>query len=123
MLADVCFKVGYIDSWGRGTIKIIEACKEAGLPEPVWKGEQGGFLSKISKDWFTEDQLKKLGLNKRQIKAVEFAKKNGKIANKDYQKLNDVSKKTASRDLSEMVELNVLKSSGVLGAGAFYEIK
>lgn len=123
MLADVCFKVGYIDSWGRGTIKIIEACKEAGLPEPVWKEEQGGFLSKISKDWFTEDQLKKLGLNKRQIKAVEFVKKNGKIANKDYQKLNDVSKKTASRDLSEMVELNVLKSSGVLGAGAFYEIK
>ena len=49
LLADVCFKAGYIDSWGRGTIKIIEACKEAGLPEPLLKEEQGGFLSKIFK--------------------------------------------------------------------------
>lgn len=43
----VCFKGGYIDSWGWETINIIEACKEAGLPEPVLKEEQGGFLSKI----------------------------------------------------------------------------
>lgn len=49
LLADVCFKAGYIDSWGRGTIKIIEACKNAGLPEPILKEEQGGFLSKIFK--------------------------------------------------------------------------
>jgi ATP-dependent DNA helicase RecG len=33
-IADACFKSGYIDAWGRGTLKIIEACKEAGLPEP-----------------------------------------------------------------------------------------
>lgn len=49
LIADVCFKGGYIDSWGRGTIKIIESCKEAGLPEPVLKEEQGGFLSKTFK--------------------------------------------------------------------------
>jgi ATP-dependent DNA helicase RecG len=33
IIADVCFKAGYIDSWGRGTIKIIDACKEAKLPD------------------------------------------------------------------------------------------
>ncbi len=49
MLADVCFKAGYIDSWGRGTIKILEACRQAKLPEPILKEEQGGFLSKIFK--------------------------------------------------------------------------
>jgi ATP-dependent DNA helicase RecG len=49
LIADTCFKAGYIDSWGRGTIKIIEACEEAGLPEPVLKEEQGGFLSEIFK--------------------------------------------------------------------------
>ena len=27
LIADVCFKAGYIDSWGRGTIKIYEACE------------------------------------------------------------------------------------------------
>lgn len=49
LIADTCFKAGYIDSWGRGTIKIIEACKEAGLPDPLLVEEQGGFLSKIVK--------------------------------------------------------------------------
>jgi len=49
LIADVCFKGGYIDSWGRGTIKIIEACLEAGMPKPYLLEEQGGFLSKIFK--------------------------------------------------------------------------
>ena len=61
LIADTCFKAGYIDSWGRGTIKIIEACQEFGLPEPVLKEEQGGFLSKIFKG--TEKVRRKYGEN------------------------------------------------------------
>lgn len=41
-IADACFKSGYIDTWGRGTLKIIEACKEAGLPEPEIIEKDGG---------------------------------------------------------------------------------
>jgi ATP-dependent DNA helicase RecG len=44
VLADVAFKGGYIDAWGRGTIKIIDACRNAGLPEPEMKESDGGFL-------------------------------------------------------------------------------
>ena len=33
LIADVCFKGGLIDAWGRGTVRIIETCKEAGLPD------------------------------------------------------------------------------------------
>ncbi|MDR0307954.1 MAG: putative DNA binding domain-containing protein, partial [Chitinispirillales bacterium] len=29
LIADVCFKGGLIDAWGRGTIRIIESCKTA----------------------------------------------------------------------------------------------
>ena len=76
LIAATCFKAGYIDAWGRGTIKIIEACKEAGMPEPALKEEQGGFLSKIFKDRFTEDQLKKMGLSDRQIETVLYVKEN-----------------------------------------------
>ena len=75
------------------------------------------------KDIFSEDYLKRLGLNERQIKAIKYTKKNRKITNKEYQELNGVSKKTASRDLSELVDSNVLKSSGIPGAGAYYELK
>ncbi|TRX03216.1 ATP-binding protein [Flavobacterium gawalongense] len=49
LIADVCFKAGYIDSWGRGTLKIYEACKEAGLPEPEITSLDGGILVTVFK--------------------------------------------------------------------------
>lgn len=121
LLADVCFKSGYIDSWGRGTIKIIEACEEAGLPEPALKEEQGGFLSKIFKDRFTKDHLEKMGLNERQAKAVEYVKKNGKITNSDYQKIGEVSERTALRDLDELSVKGILRKKGEK-KGTYYEL-
>ncbi len=122
LIADVCFKAGYIDSWGRGTIKIIEACKKAGLPEPVLKEEQGGFLSKIFKDRFTEDHLKKAGLNERQIKATLYIKKYGEITNSKYQEIAHVSKATASRDIKELVDKGLLKNIGTKGSSAIYKL-
>lgn len=50
LIADVCFKAGYIDSWGRGTIKIYEACKAAGLPEPEITVLDGGILVTLHND-------------------------------------------------------------------------
>ncbi|MCX6143335.1 MAG: putative DNA binding domain-containing protein [Ignavibacteriales bacterium] len=38
-IAQMCFLKGYIEKIGRGTLKIIEACKSAGLKEPVWSTE------------------------------------------------------------------------------------
>lgn len=123
LIADVCFKGGYIESWGRGTIKILEACREADLPEPDLKEEQGGFLSKIYKDRFTEDQLKKIGLNERQIEAVMYTKKYGKITNSIYQKITNVSKATATRDIKELEEKELLKNIGTKGSSAIYKLE
>lgn len=122
LLADVCFKAGYIDSWERGTIKIIEACKYAGLPQPVLKEEQGGFLSKIFKDRFTEDQLKKDGLKERQVEAIMYIKKYGEITNSKYQELADVSKATATRDIKELEDKGLLKNIGTKGSSAVYKL-
>ena len=122
LIADVCFKGGYIDSWGRGTIKVIEACHEAGLPEPDLKEEQGGFLSKIYKDRLTEEQLKKMGLSERHIKVVLHLKSYRRITNQEYQKLFEVSRETATRDLGELTKTGILKSSGSKGAGSYYTI-
>jgi ATP-dependent DNA helicase RecG len=60
-------------------------------------------------------------LNERQIKAVEYVKGKGKITNKEYQKINEISNKTATYELKELVEnFNVLKISGA-SVGTFYE--
>jgi ATP-dependent DNA helicase RecG len=122
LLADVCFKAGYIDSWGRGTIKIIESCKNAGLPEPILKEEQGGFLSMIFKDRFTEEQLKKAGLNVRQIEVILYTKKYGEITNSKYQEIADVSKATATRDIKDLENKGLLKNIGTKGSSAIYKL-
>ena len=123
LLADVCFMGGFIDSWGRGTLKIFDACKEVGLPEPEIKEFQGGFLVTLFKDNLTDEQLVKLGLNERQLIAVSFVKEKGKITNKEYQEINNCSRNTASNDLGDLVEKNLLVGSEVKGAGAFYKLK
>lgn len=122
LIASTCFIAGYIDAWGRGTIKIIEACKEAGLPEPVLKEEQGGFLSKIFKDRFTEDHLKKMGLIDRQVAAVLYTKTYGEITNSKYQEIASVSKATATRDIKDLVEKDILKNIGTKGSSAIYKL-
>jgi ATP-dependent DNA helicase RecG len=120
IIADVCFKGGYIDAWGRGTLKILNACREAELPEPEMKEEFGGVMITLFKDRYTEEQLRKMGLNERQVKAVLYVVENGSITNAQYQELFEVARNTASDDLRAMVKLEILKSSGAKGAGSFY---
>jgi len=52
----------------------------------------------------TDEQLTKLGLNSRQIKAVLFVKEKGRISNKEYQEVFGVARMTATRDLTVLVE-------------------
>jgi ATP-dependent DNA helicase RecG len=124
IIADVAFKGGYIDAWGRGTIKIIDTCKEAELPEPEMQELDGGFSITLFKNTLTEEQLTKLGLNDRQVKAILYVKEKGKISNADYQKLFSVSKATATRDLTDLTEkFDILEKIGQTGAGTSYTLK
>lgn len=92
-----------------------------GLPEPSFYYKSSGFWVEFRKDIYNEEYLNELGLNERQVKAVLFVKEKGKIANSDYQNLNDVSKATATRDLTELVENHkIFKRSGEVGAGTNY---
>jgi ATP-dependent DNA helicase RecG len=122
-IAETFFRAGYIESWGRGIDKILTACREAGLPEPLFEEAWGGIQVTFLKDIYTEEYLKKLNLNERQLKTIIEVKRSGIITNKKYQELFNVSRNTASRDLKELVDKNVLRGSGDKGAGAFYSIK
>lgn len=101
-----------IDAWGRGTVKIIETCLEAGLPDPELIERDGGFLVTLFKDNFTEEQLVKLGLNARQVKAVQYVKEKGEISTSTYTEVFNVSERTARNDLSELTEKRILKRIG-----------
>ena len=121
-IANALFRSGYIESWGRGTLKIIKECKQAGLPAPVYFYDMSGFFVEFRKNIYNEEHLKSLDINDRQVKAVLYAKEKGRITNSEYQNLNDVSRATATRDLKELIDKKLFKPSGQKGAGAFYTI-
>jgi ATP-dependent DNA helicase RecG len=120
-IANTLFRSGYIESWGRGTIKMIRECKQAGIPEPIFKYDSSDISIEFRKDIYNEKHLKTLNLSDRQVKAILFVKDKGKITNSDYQTLNDVSKATATRDLTELTETHkILKRTGDIGVGTNY---
>lgn len=122
ILAEACFKGGYIDSWGSGIMKIINSCKTDGLPAPDLKEKEGGFIVTLFKDRFSKEQLEKLGLNDRQMKAVEYVKTKGKITNAVYQEINGIGKSVTIDELRDLVEQQIFVRIGETGRGTYYEL-
>ncbi|MEX0813719.1 MAG: ATP-binding protein [Chitinophagales bacterium] len=122
LICNAFYKASLIESWGRGTVQITENCLEAGLPEPEFREAFGGFEVIFYQDKYTEKYLKDLGLNERQVKAVNHIKNIGKITNKTYQEINSVSNKTAYMELAEIVDLQILKVQGK-GRSISYTLK
>lgn len=58
------------------------------------------------------DLLPYLGLNQRQVKAINFIKKNGYITNDYYIQINQISDRHARRDLSQLVEIDIVERVG-----------
>ncbi len=112
ILADVFFKGGLIESWGRGTLKIIEECKSAGLPTPEISEMTGGIVVTIYKDIYNEKHLSQYDLNDRQLEALLFWKIKAEITTGQYQEKFQVSDRTALRDLAELTEIGLLRKSG-----------
>lgn len=123
LIVHIFYLAGFIEEMGSGTGRIIENMKKAELPEPEFREEMGGFSVYFRKDIYTEEYLKELGLNDRQIRAVIYVKKNGKITNKEYQELVNTTKRTATRDLKDLTVKKILEQIGETGKGTYYILK
>ena len=111
--AKIFYYAGFIESWGHGTIKIVENCIEQGLPEPDFMEENGVMTVVFYKDKWTEENLKKRGLNDRQIKVIVYMKEKGSITNREYQSLFSITDRTALRDLNDLISKGLVQKRGV----------
>jgi ATP-dependent DNA helicase RecG len=122
LIAQVFYDVEFIERYGGGIQKIMDACEMARLPQPVFEEKFGGFLVTFNKDIYTKERLEALGLNARQIKAVMYVKEKQRIKNKDYQEINAVSRQTATIELNNLAEKGILIRTGRAGRGIAYEL-
>lgn len=122
-IVEVFFNAGLIEQWGSGIPRMVEACAKQGLPEPEFEEAAGGLWLAFRRDRLTESYLRSLGLSDRQIRAVQEVRGKGRITNLGYQQLFVVSKRTASRELAELAQKDILVQVGATGKGTFYSLK
>ena len=87
-IANVLFQAGYIGSWGRGTLDIVETCHKAGIPKPQFYVNQSEFR--------IEFQNLQAGKNERKDVVEPYRKNDG--VNDGVKSSPSRKKKTSTKD-------------------------
>lgn len=129
LIADLFSRINFGEKLGSGMQRMIEYCKAENTPEPEIRftdthfyivfRQNRDYLKMTEKEKFKEVDLS--FLNSRQKKALDYVRKRGRITNKEYVKTNDISRETAKRDLSDLVNKGILRRVGK-GRGLYYVI-
>lgn len=120
LIARAFYFAGMIEQWGTGTTRILDWCREAGLPEAEFREEGAAFRVVFLKDPYTPERLRAMGLNERQVKALLYVKERGSISNKEYRELCGVKDRSATMELGDLVEKGILERIGTTGRGTRY---
>ncbi|WP_339694479.1 RNA-binding domain-containing protein [uncultured Roseivirga sp.] len=119
-LAQALFRCGEIESWGRGTIKMIKESVAGKILPPEFNTEMSGMMVSFFSD--AEEFLKRKELKKELIKVVLDTLEKGNTNNSRVRDICNVSKATATRYLTEL-DGEFLERVGKTGEGTYYIIK
>ena len=112
LLAEVCYKAGYIDSWGRGVEKIADACKEARLPDPQFIERSGGILVELTRT--THELGNQLGnqLGNTKDTILNEMKANPKIAGTQLAEILGISTTAVEKNIKQLRDDGRIKRVG-----------
>ncbi len=119
-IANALFRCGDIESWGRGTIKMIKESVEGKILPPEFNTEMSGMMVSFFSN--AEEYLKGKELKEALISIVLDTLNNGSINNTRVQELCKVSKATATRYLSDL-DGEYIERVGKTGEGTYYKLK
>jgi len=122
LIMNVFYLAGFVEEYGSGFGRITKALNQAGLDEPMISEDKTGFVLQFKKNKYPVEYPDTENLNERQIKAVDYLKKEGRISNKTYQEINTTTRNTAKRDLNDMIEKKLLIRIGD-GRSVYYILK
>jgi ATP-dependent DNA helicase RecG len=124
IIANACFLSGYIDSWGRGTLKIINSCKEYGLPEPTIIEKNGGIEvtmlsnTRIGNEGLVKGLVKELvkglvkELSENQIKLLEIIETRPNVTKEEMAKYIGISTTAIDKNIKTLREKGILERVG-----------
>lgn len=121
LLAQTFYYAGLVERWGTGTARLTQACREHGLPEPEFTATADRFTVTFSRNPYTEERLRAMGLTDRQVLIMRYAAGKGGIDNAEAQELTGVSDRTALRELNALTKKGLLKRTRSTGRATRYE--
>jgi predicted HTH transcriptional regulator len=119
LIAEPLYLARYIEKAGSGTLDMIERCREAALPAPDFEERAGQFVTTLWRDWLTAEVIDHLKLNDRQLLCVKTLKVERQTTTMAYQNLVGCSRRTAARDLDELLNKGIIQRQGA-GRSAYY---
>lgn len=112
--------LGYVEGLGTGVPRMKNYARKMGLRDPEFIFTECFFRVIFYNKKGSKKPIKsKNDLNERQIKALDYLKRNKTVKSSTYEELNKVSHGTAVSEINEMVEFKYLKKIGKY-RGAYY---
>ncbi|MFZ5468020.1 MAG: ATP-binding protein [Myxococcota bacterium] len=119
LIADVFYRRGYIEKWGRGTQKIVELCEAAGARQPEFV-EQGGEVGVRFWPAFPLELPAPPAITERQRKILAAIRVGASALTGIVAAAGGgVTERTVQRDLDRLRELGLIRLAGH-GRGARY---
>lgn len=139
-IANVFYKAGFVESWGRGFKKIAEEFERASLPLPTIEENRGGVMAIIQRKTIDEviaerggdvgvnvgdvsetnvGNMSEANLTERQRFILSSIKKNPLITGKEMSETLSVTQRTVERDLAAMQKAGIIRHEGKVNAGVW----
>ena len=118
-VAEIFFKAGFIEAWGRGISKIIKGFKLAKLPVPDFESKMGGIVVTVYRKMRGNEGLNEK-LNKGLNSILVVIERNPGIQAKDISDKLNRPIKTVERQISELKKMNLIERRGSKKTGGYY---
>lgn len=123
-IADVLYYHKIFESWGRGVHMIIEECKKAGHPEPIYsQNEVGTTLTLPSKQPIGQTEIKKFDFTERQEIILQTITQYGPMSTRSLQEKLSIPERTLRLELNQLKGLGVLDAKGQTNIRKWHLVK
>lgn len=123
LIAEVFYRRGLIERWGRGTQKIVELCVRAGHPEPEFGEQAGSVWVRFLPSGYIAPHRVPHDLTQRQREVLQLLARTGKLRFSDIRNglENPPSDRSIRNDLTHLRRLGLTQLEGH-GRGARWSL-
>lgn len=111
-IAQFLFAADLMERIGRGTLRVIESCRDAGLPSPTWKADEDGVTLTLHS--LASQEAPASRLSERQLALLKSLAAGDVVRLAEYVErfAGKVSQRQAQRDLRELQSADLLRLEG-----------